>query len=142
MVRFKFDHVIGNWWTVTVGRSLDDIGYTVIADSEEFSGGLYRLETLIALYESARREHPTADHPMDGGYTLTESDGQVFLVVNKTHYETSYPELEQMLRTFLGDVFHDLDSNSTPEQQKTGIDFFTARDDLLLDFRDVYTDLA
>jgi hypothetical protein len=71
-VRFELEKVIGNWWLVTIGRSPDDINYVVIADDTEHSGGFYRLEQLLGLYESATKELPTKDHPTNTGYSIIE----------------------------------------------------------------------
>lgn len=142
MICFEFDSVFGDWWVVTNGRSPDDITYTVVTDNVEHGGGLYRLETLIALYECTILEIPTDEHPIQGGYTIVDSNGETGLIVDEQRYETSYRELRQTLATFLSDVFHALDRNSTPEQRQNGIDYLEAQDDLRLEFRALYTDLT
>lgn len=141
MIRFECKSVFGDWWIVTIGRSPDDITYTVVTDDAEHSGGFYRLESLIALYECTLLEIPTDEHPIKGGYTIVDSNGGIELVVDEQRYETSYMELKQTLATFLSDVFCELDRNSTPEQRQKGINYLEARDDLYLDIQALYTDL-
>lgn len=142
MIKFEFDSVFGDWWIVTIGRSPDDITYTVVTDDVEHSGGFYRLENLIALYECTILEIPTSDHPIQGGYTIVDSNGEIELVIDEQRYETSYTELRQTLTTFLRDVFCALNRNSTSKQRQKGIDYLEERDDLLLNFQAIYEDLS
>lgn len=142
MIRFEFESVFGDWRITTIGRSPDEITYSVVADGVEHGGGFYRLENFIALYECTRLEIPTDDHPMQGGYTIIDSNGGIELVIDGDRYATSYTELRRTLASFLRYLFDALDQNSTPEQRQEGLDYLDARDDLRLDVRKLYQDLT
>lgn len=142
MTRFELDSVFGDWWVVTVGRSLDDIRYTVVVDATEHRGGMFRLEKLVALYECTLEGIPTDEHPMRGGYRLVEIDDGIALEVDGELVPTSYDELQETLAAFLGDVFAELDRTSDPERREEGIEYLGTRDDLLYDFCRIYEDLS
>lgn len=142
MIRFEFDRVLVDWWMVTLGRSLDDIEYTVIENGTEHTGGLFRLETLVALYECTLHEIPTKEHPVRGGYRLVRTSDGVALELDGELVPTSYDELQETLSQFLSDVFVALDQKSDPASRKEGIGYLSERDDLLHDFRETYEELT
>lgn len=136
MIEFTLERVLAGWWNVTVGRSLDDIEYVVEVDGTEHSGGLFRLEQLIKLYECAHFEIPTDEHPLSGGYSIKEFVDEVEIEINSDSVRTDYAELEATLARFLADVFSELDEISTHSEREEAVSHLT-NTELLMDFDDL-----
>lgn len=140
MIEFEFQDVTAGWWEVTAGRSLDDVEYVVRIDGTSYQGRYCRVEQIVQLYECAVLQIPTAAHPMDGVYALTEND-DVSIHVAEHEVPTSYDELEATVGTFLAHLFEALDRQSAEGEVEAAIDYLDALDGLQLDFREVYAEL-
>jgi hypothetical protein len=115
MIEFEFHRVLSGWWAVTIGRSLDDIEYSVIVDDTRYPGAYCRLDELVALYECTVTNQPTATHPRRTAYDLREVDTGIELEVNGRWVSTRYEELQESLAPFLSDVFSALNAQSATE---------------------------
>lgn len=139
MFKLNLDTVYGDWWRLTIGRAPDEIHYRISTNDSEYSGKILRLEKLVALYECTLDECPTDEHPVRGGYRLSETeDGGIGLELDGVQLKASYSELRRELGDFLGNVFRMLDQKSTMEQREEGIEYLDAREDLRHDFISIY----
>jgi hypothetical protein len=156
MVAFELRGVTGGWQTATVGPS-DHVEFAVHdaaapgestspdSNSEAGRGGpvahtYASFHQLLRLYDCAVHERTT--HPQFLGYDLTERGDALEIDLRTARVETTYPELEDALEAFLGDVFDALDAHPSHGTRDTHLDTLADHDVALVDVHDLYRDLA
>jgi len=118
MVEFRLNEVLAGWDIVSISGT-DHITYEIVDDGEVVENRYNSLGTFLYLYECAHKEMESEDHPT-GGSSIQKAGDDTIRLVRRRDIEvvTTFDELEEALRTFLREVFDQLDQQPDADSKR------------------------